>query len=222
MRREEAVWVGDTLAGLDVEQLSPLLELGSSTLRFRTKDQPHIDEFVHAPLRRRGVQTVHSDLRAAEGVDVAGDIYDPETFRRLQAAGARAILCCNMFEHVTDRQRLASRIVELAPGGLAIITVPHSYPLHLDPIDTYFRPSPAEIAALFPGGRIVAAAEISSTSYGQDWLAGRGRFQAFATQLWRLLAVWVGPRRWCARNHRLLWLFRPYVISGVVIGLADE
>ena len=68
-----------------------------------------------------------------------------------KAIHPKTVLCCNMFEHVDDRYKFASICDEvLSPGGYLLITVPHSYPYHLDPIDTMFRPSVDEIAKLFP------------------------------------------------------------------------
>lgn len=220
MRREEAAWIGEALAQIAPEALSPLLEVGSSTGHFRRVVQPHIDTLIHAPLRARGVRVVHADLREGEGIDIAGDIYDPVVFERLRAVGANSVLCCNMFEHVVDRALLASRLQELAAGRHLIVTVPYSYPIHLDPIDTYFRPSPEGIAALFPGSTAIASAIIESDSYGAEMTARGGRARRLLTQARHLLAVWVGPRRWVARNHRLLWLTRPYRISAVVLRLA--
>ena len=67
-----------------------------------------------------------------------------------------AILCCNIFEHVEDRARFASICHDaLRPGGYLVVSVPYSYPYHTDPIDTYLRPTPEEIAAMFPGYALI-------------------------------------------------------------------
>lgn len=218
MRIEEARWIGQTLALVPTPELDPLIELGSSTEEFRTRLQPHIDALIHAPLRSRGVRVVHSDLKSAKGVDISGDFHDPAVRSEMKAVGARAVLCCNMFEHVTDRQRLATVCNDiLAPGGLLVITVPHSYPVHLDPIDTYFRPSPEEIAGLFPDYAQVAGEVISSQTFLQEFIASSGKLATLRSILTGLLTPWRGRQRMLARVHRVLWLFRPYEVSGVVL-----
>ena len=218
MRIEEAAWIGDALASVPAAELDPMIELGSSTRDFRTRQQPHIDALIHAPLRDRGVRVVHSDLKAADGVDISGDFYDPKVRAELKAVGAKAVICCNMFEHVTDRGRLASVCDDiLAPGGLLVVTVPHSYPVHLDPIDTYFRPAPEEIAALFPGYSQGAGKVISSQTFLQEFLASGGKLATLRDILTGLLTPWRGRQRMLARVHRVLWLLRPYQVSGVVL-----
>ena len=214
MRPEEAFWIGEALR--DAE--GPVLELGSSTGHFRTVAQPHIDACIGEPLRARGLRLVHSDLKAAEGVDVSGDFNDPAVRETLRRVEARTILCCNMFEHVEDRPALARLCDELLqPAPRLVISVPHSYPLHADPIDTYFRPSPAQIAAMFPAYDIQAEQVVTSQTYLQSILTHPNPRAALAEVFKKLLKVWVGPRAWLMRNHRLLWLFRPYRIAVVVL-----
>lgn len=213
MRVEEAAWIGRQNLS------SPVLELGSSTLHFRTTSQPHIDQLIHAPLREKGFQVVHADLKSAEGVDIVGDFADLDVQERLRAVGARSILCCNLLEHIIDRSAMA-RLLDslLEPGGTMIVTVPFSVPFHNDPIDTYFRPTPDELAALFPDYAVTAAAIVNSTSYGQDLIRERANLPlTFLKTLWRLSKVWKGWRMYLHMNHRLLWLFRPYRTSCVAL-----
>ena len=125
------------------EELSPLLNLGASTRHFRQVEQPYIDELVFRPLEARGVRVIHSDLKAAEGVDLVGDVFDDADFARLKAANPRSVICTHMFEHVLDREELARRLLSLLPErGLFFVTVPSSYHEHHDPIDTMYRPTP--------------------------------------------------------------------------------
>ena len=80
MRPEEAAYIRDVLADFPAEAISPMLEIGSSTLAFRTIDKPHIDRDIHEPLKRRGVRIVTTDL-LAEGVEIVGDVFDPQILR---------------------------------------------------------------------------------------------------------------------------------------------
>ena len=102
MMRCDAEWLGRTLAELKPEELSPLLNLGASTKHFRQVEQPYIDKLVFRPLEARGVRVIHSDLKAAEGVDLVGDVFDNADFARLQAAKPRSVICTHMFEHAVN------------------------------------------------------------------------------------------------------------------------
>ena len=68
-------------------EVSPLLNLGSSTREFREQAKPHIERELFAPLRAAGVSTFHSDLKQEDGVDLAGDIMDPAVRAELKAQG---------------------------------------------------------------------------------------------------------------------------------------
>lgn len=218
MRPEEAQWVGEVLARLGAERISPVLELGSSTLAFRTVEKPHIDRLVHAPLRALGVKVVHCDLKAEPGVDISGDIYDPAVREAVKAVGARCVLCCNILEHLTDREAFIRTCDEvLSPGGVLVLTVPYSYPLHLDPIDTYYRPTPEALRALLPGYALVEAKVIRSGSHLSDLRERGGAVRELLATLWRSLVLRGGVARTQARLHRLGWLFRPYLMSAVVL-----
>lgn len=215
MRAEEAAWLGHELSRLD---LRVVLELGSSTAEFRRKN-PHIPEFIHDPLQARGVHVVRSDLKSAPGVDIIGDIYSAAVQEKVRAVAPDAILCCNMVEHVTDPVALSGVVDRmLRSGGYAVLSAPHSYPIHRDPIDTYFRPSPDQLAALFPGYRVVAHSVIKSSSYGADLLRMRQPLREAARCVWALLKVFSLPRgEYVALNHRLLWLFRRYKVSCAIL-----
>ena len=73
----ESKWLGERLAAISDDQLFPLLNIGSSTLEFRTVTQPYIDHNIFTPLRKRGGTVYHADIKAAPGVDLVGDLLDP-------------------------------------------------------------------------------------------------------------------------------------------------
>jgi hypothetical protein len=170
--RQEARWIGNWLASVDDAALFPVINVGSHTERFRTKEQPWIDRYVFAPLRERG-EVIHTDLRAAEGVDVVGDLTDVAFRDHLRELGARSLLCCNLLEHVPDRATIATALEDLvAPGGFAVLSVPFRFPYHADPIDTMYRPTPSDLASLFPRLRTVAD-EVVVCQTWLTYLAGR-------------------------------------------------
>lgn len=217
MRVEEAQWIRDQLGKLP--DISPVVELGSSTLEYRTRRQPHVDRLIHAPLRERSVHVIHVDYKQDEGVDIAGDIFDPAVQQQIKVAEPRTLLCCNMFEHVVNRKALADFCTGAVPsGGHLVLTGPYSYPIHHDPIDTYFRPTPQEMAALFPAFEVVAADVVQSTTYAQELLRNPATLpRAIARHLFRLAKVWVGKDAYVANNHRLLWLLRRYKVYCLVL-----
>jgi SAM-dependent methyltransferase len=148
---EEARWLESVLKDMGPGKDWTVLDIGSSTEYFRRVDQPYIDYFVFRPLRKLGVTVLHVDTREGEGIDVRYDISDPAS----PAVGGkipqgRIVLCCNLLEHVRDRQMVVRRLDALTePGGYLVVTVPHVYRYHEDPIDTMYRPDNVELEKLF-------------------------------------------------------------------------
>lgn len=217
MRPSEARWIADQLAGFAPDQLSPLVNVGSSTREFREVRQPHIDRLIFAPLRGRGVEVIHSDLKAAPGVDIAGDLGDDAVQARLRARRPRAALTSNLLEHVTRPAELAAAIGALVgPGGIVIATVPRSYPYHADPIDTGFRPSPDELARLFPGFAVIRGDVVEDETYAGE-LFGHGA--AGLVRGARGLVAAIRRRGDIARAYRdkLRWMFRRFSTTCLVL-----
>jgi SAM-dependent methyltransferase len=196
-------------------EISPLLNLGSSTRAFREQAKPHIEHELFAPLRAAGVEVVHSDLKQADGVDVAGDILDPAVRAALKDRGFRALLVANMLEHVRDRAAVTAACEEIVgPGGLILATVPMSFPYHADPIDTGYRPRPDALAAAFRHSAPLFAEEVKGRTYKEE-IAARG------SSLWREFGLTFGfglicfarPKSFRARLSRWRWYRRPYAVS---------
>ena len=152
----EAHWIEQILDQMEIEKISPLLNVGSATARFREQVQPWIDQAIFAPLRKRGVVVHHLDIQEDEGVDLCGDLNDDSFVAELGNRGYQALLCCNVLEHVADPAAICAKLEQLLPaGGHVIITVPNRFPYHPDPIDTMFRPGLAELVKLFPQCHLV-------------------------------------------------------------------
>ena len=192
--------------------VSPLLNLGSSDAHYREQAKPHIERELFAPLRAAGVAIVHADLRPAPGVDVAGDILDPEVRARLVAARFGCVLIANMLEHVRDPAAVAAACEEIAgPDGLILASAPSSFPYHADPLDTGYRPSPDALAAAFTRSEPLLTEAIEGGTWG-DQLAARGESVGGAvlrTALWTL-AFPLRPKSARARLSRWRWYRRPY------------
>lgn len=216
MRVEEAEAVGSMLAGLSPAAISPLLNIGSSTRRFRTENQPHIHRSIFGPLESRGVKVVHADLKAADGVDLVGDVLDVNFREHIRSLGPRAILCSNVLEHVADVGAFVGALEDLTPpGGLLLVTVPRSYPYHLDPVDNRFRPTPAALADEFQRCRSLTTQLVLSGTYLDELkqLPIREVRRRLVKSAWRVWLPFYKPASYKNLLHRWLWLTRRYSVS---------
>jgi hypothetical protein len=196
-------------------EISPLLNLGSSTRAFRERAKPHIERELFGPLRAAGVTVFHSDLKQADGVDLAGDIMDPAVRADLRARGFRTLLIANMLEHVRDRAAVTRACEDIVgAGGLILATVPSSFPYHADPLDTGYRPGPDALAAAFAGSEPVLAEEVSGRTYREE-IAARGSsvWRELGRTLGFALIGFVRPKSFRARLSRWRWYRRPYRVS---------
>jgi len=209
-----AEWIGS----LSLPPGAVCLNIGSSTEVFRTRSQPHIEGLLFGPLRKSGVRVLHCDMKADPGVDLVGDVLDPAFQSELRDIGAQLLICSNLLEHLVDPKAFASACASLvAPGGHALFTVPSDYPYHPDPIDNMFRPTPQQLAELFPGWDVTRAERMTCGDYWEDLRNSRSRFRQLAHHAIRLATPFYRPRYWPAYAHRLLWLFRSYKISMLLI-----
>lgn len=213
MFAQEASWLGDRLSGLNVTDVSPLLNVGSSDRRFRERVQPYIEGVVFGPQRARGVRVVHCDRKRQDGVDLVADVFDAEGVKRMAAVGARTVVCSNVHEHVRDPGDLSRRLIALVPaGGHLLVTAPHSYPYHADPIDTMYRPDVDELAALFPGADVVARARVTAGTYRDSLRAAPAR--VFGDGVEMALALLRGRS---FADLRVRWWDRAYAVSCVLL-----
>jgi SAM-dependent methyltransferase len=213
----EARWLANRIEELGNEAF-PMLNVGSQTLDFRTRVQPWIDAYLFAPARLRRHTVCHADMQAADGVDFVGDITDESFVARMQAESFRSVLCCNLLEHVEDRARVASVLTEIVrSGGHLILSVPHVFPYHPDPIDTMYRPDPEELASLFPGMLVVQSAIV-----GAGTLAGYALRRLFADPA--QLAKSLSSRRSAnpatageGSSNTIRWALRPLKVTCLIL-----
>jgi hypothetical protein len=209
---------------LERGDVSPLLNLGSSTAAFRVHVKPHIEDRLFAPLREAGIEIAHCDLKAGEGVDIVGDILDPVVRRRLAGRGFRCVLAANLLEHVADRAAAAAACEEIVGlGGLILATVPSSAPYHADPIDTLFRPDPCELAALFRRSRMLSEEEVTGPTYAERIAAENSSLpkEIAGTLLFTLIAL-VRPKSARARWSRWRWYRRPQRVSIALLEVRES
>lgn len=203
MRPEEANVIAEWVSGLKLPRGAVCLNIGSSTGEFRRTMQPHVGALFDR-LEAQGLRVVHCDMKAAPGVDEVGDVFDPAFQERMRRYDADLLLCSNLLEHLTDPAAFASACGSLVkPGGYGLFTVPFSYPYHPDPIDTMFRPSPAELVKLLPGWQIAEGEIIEAGRYDARGLP-------LIKHLARVALPFYRPKSWRPLAHKLLWLFKPF------------
>lgn len=218
MLPKEAAVMGQWLAETEFGSDSVCLNLGSSTRVFREHVQPYIQADIIAPLERRGVRVVHCDLKADDGVDEVGDLLDPNVQARLARYSADLLICSNMLEHLPEIQPFVDACARVVrPGGLCLITVPRSFPYHPDPLDTMYRPTPQQVAALLPDWEIVEAADVAAGNLREEIAAEPRPATALIRQIVRAALPFYRPQHWWPAAHKLAWLFRDYRVSLVML-----
>lgn len=156
MLYKESLWIKRQLEKIDLPPESQVLDLGSASLRFRTKVQPYINKNVIAPLIERGLRVFHADKKKAPGVDLVIDVEKIKLARKFDL-----VICANMLEHVTNIEKVAKNIIKLVKhNGYLLVSVPNKYGYHPFPIDNMFRPSARELVRLFSKQKIIMAETI--------------------------------------------------------------
>lgn len=220
MFEAEAAWLERHLRERDAAELSPLLNIGSSTSQFREVEQPWTERRLFAPLRARGIRLIHLDAREGPGIDIRADIFDPTDQAKIRSLGVRSILLCNILEHVRDPGGLARICLDIVgPGGLVFVTAPYSYPHHRDPIDTMYRPSPEALSELFRPARMLTGEIID---VGESYL---GQIKRRPWLLLRHISRFPFPfihfEGWKRSMRKLYWLTHPYLVTGAVFRVPD-
>ncbi|HEX3595743.1 MAG TPA: hypothetical protein VHU80_11590 [Polyangiaceae bacterium] len=99
-------------------------------------------------------------------------------------------------------------------GGRLLVSGPHRYPYHPDPIDTTFRPSVEQMAKLFPDTRIITSEIVPCGTYLQYITRTPKKF---ATSMLRLGLPVYHPRDWLSAVLRLGWLHRTFEVVCVAL-----
>ena len=226
MLAREARWFRRQLERMPDGDVFPLLNVGSHTAEFRATGQPWIDGELFRPLADRGGRVVHTDIRPAAGVDLVGDLLDPAFRDELRQRRFRSVMFCNVLEHVSDREPIARTVADVvAPGGLLLVSCPHRFPYHPDPIDTLYRPSVSELASLFPGtslihGQIVPCGNLTTYVLGRASAAP----VAFLRTMIQPRGVKSPHETAAPSSHKLAllpWLIRTFAVTCIVLRKED-
>ncbi|MDZ8055905.1 MAG: methyltransferase type 11 [Aulosira sp. ZfuVER01] len=221
MFREEARWLADIIYSLQPNSVFPMLNIGSSNKKFRESEQPWIDELLFKPARQKGYSVIHVDMKYDVGVDLVGDLRDPDFLHKLSELNIKSVLCSNLLEHVTNREEICKIISSIIPNnGYIFVTVPYQYPYHRDPIDTMFRPNIEELSKLFPDFKIVNG-EIVAGGYLVQSTTIPPVIYTLA-MLIRLILPIYQPLKWFDSLRYALWLFRDISVSCVLLEKVNE
>ena len=165
MKVEESKWIVKKILKY-AKPNQKLLNIGSSTLEFRSKTQSHISKNIFVPIDKYGIKVVHTDIQSDEGVDLVGNLLDKDFIKLLEKEKFDFILCSNLLEHLEEINPVCIVIEQvLKKNGYAIITVPYNYPYHLDPIDNMFRPTVSQLSKKFNNLEIINGEILNASSY---------------------------------------------------------
>lgn len=178
MLLEESLWIKSCLEGLPLSSGQVCLNIASSTLKYRTKDQPYIEEHVFGPIYRRGLKILHLDEKQDEGIDLCLNINHKDFPSKYHAPKAHIVLCTSLLEHINDIPQVLSHLRWVTrQNGYILLSVPRFFGYHPDPIDTMYRPTPKQLSSLLkPYGFTTIASHLLHSSswptYLGDVLAG--------------------------------------------------
>ena len=220
---EEAKWIGKEILSASKPGYK-ILNVGSSSLEFRTKIQPHIEKYIFRPLKVNNIKVIHTDIVNENGVDIIGDLTSPEFIFQLIKNQYDLILCSNLLEHLKEKQPIVDAILDILPkNSKAIITVPYNYPYHLDPIDTMYRPNTNELHQLFQNTELLKGEIVIGKSFNENifsinyWQKLKSTPLILFKLLVRILIPFYKPKVWLYTFLSLKNMFSPFSVSCILI-----
>jgi SAM-dependent methyltransferase len=210
----ESEWLKSAIQSLDLPPGTKVLNFGSqkiSVLRY----QGYIDENIYRPVTRKQWELFNFDLFPGEGVDISGDIMDDDVLAALVQREFGAIFAFNVLEHLTDHASICSRIEQLlSKGGYLLVSVPFKYPIHNDPIDNRFRPTPDQVIQLFPSCTVVQSSTVKDASF---WFYLQRNSRVAVKFILRLLTPFYKFSNWKTQVALLPYLSRKFQVTVVVL-----
>lgn len=185
---EESIWIKNQFKIHFNDEDFPLLNLGSSTKKFREDDQSYIHKEIFLPLLKKKLKVIHTDIKNYDGVDIVGNINDLKFRNSLKEIGIKSILCSNLLEHIENPTLMVRSILNILPdNGKLIVTTPYYFPYHKDPIDTLFRPTIDDLELLFKDLNKISSSTIKSNNNHLKVLKSNPRY------LLKMILRWVTP-----------------------------
>lgn len=213
MLPNESQWISATIKGFFSGKTMSILNVGSSTLEFRTVLQPYVNEVIFEPLINSGFSITHLDMKQDVGVDIVGDLTNNEFRNTLRSKKYDIILCANLLEHLENPKNLCNLLYELIDiNGYILITVPYIYPYHEDPLDTLFRPKPSEIKDLFPDNMKIIAENIVKEKFGLI-----NEPERLLKNIVKSFLFFLKPKRWTNHIKDTKMIFKVYQASCILL-----
>lgn len=206
---EESIWIAEKIKEILPEEPFPMLNIGSSTLVYRTKKQPFIQNNIFNLFSDEKKQVIHLDMKEDEGIDLVGDLSD-ENFRRLvKELKPKLILCNNilMYLNKNTRKELSKILFEiLAENGYLIITNSLVFPPSPDPVEAYYRATPEKMYKSLFGNFYLIDQNIAKTEYNfYKFLKSKPKL--ILIKLLRFFMPWYKSKEW--------WFMMKYYLSGI-------
>lgn len=165
---EESTWIGEKIKIVVEQQAFPILNIGSSTKEYRTVRQSFIQKNIFDLVPEESKNIVHLDMKAAEGVDIVGNLYDKNFLQELKKYKFKTIMINNLLMYLGKKQREElSTIIDqiLEKDGYLIVTNSLTFPPAHDPVESYYRAAPQKMhQQLFNKFEIVDS-QVISTNY---------------------------------------------------------
>ena len=225
MKIEESKWIAREIINYS-KKGDKLLNIGSSSLNFRTNIQPHIHKNIFDFVSKKGVKITHTDIQDVEGVDLVGDLLDEEFVKTLENEQFDIIVCSNLLEHLEEIDPVCKTIEKiLKKNGLAIITVPYNYPYHLDPIDNMFRPTVKELQEKFLKLRKLKGIILKTKSFNKALNKTEANYfqklinqpKMFLLILFRVFLPFYKFQVWKKTMFGVVRLFKPFSVTCLVL-----
>jgi len=173
MMEKESYWIRNKLDFLKLKQNCTVLDIGSSTEEYRKKIKPHIDKNIFSYLKSKDIIVHHLDKKKGKGIDIVCDI---EEINKINSK-YDLVICANLLEHIKNPKYFIKKVIKLVDKkGYLIITVPHNYIYHPDPLDTMYRPSNKDLEKLVPGLKVIFS-EIVKNNFRFNLISILGSFK---------------------------------------------
>lgn len=183
MLKNESLWIQKYLPIIIAEQALPVLNVGSSTSYYRQTAQPHVQQNIFSHFEEEKLQVIHLDMKAAAGVDLVGNLYDPEFLNKIKELKIKTVFCNNTLMYLNSERRrdLADIFYNLIhAGGYLMVSNSHIFPAAPDPKEEYYRADAQEMYRdLFSKFTLIAGEEVEDDLTHYQDLKQQSKFLLF-------------------------------------------
>lgn len=164
MLKNESLWIKKFVPSIIAEDAFPVLNVGSSTSHYRKIAQPHVQENIFSQFTDEKSQVIHLDMKTDEGVDLIGNLYDPQFLHKIKKLKIKTIFCNNILMYLDEesRRKLAEIFYNIIPeGGYLLISNSHIFPAAPDPKEEYYRDGAMDMYKnLFSKFKLIASEDV--------------------------------------------------------------